>query len=104
MQDEHEMVLVTQARGSNHRRHDSDDDRQTRNGYRRTEGISRFERCVDVQGNSREETYVRIKRTLRSYNYRYRPRLEKGLIRSYMQKIMGSDFRKRRQKPEVCSW
>jgi hypothetical protein len=50
---------LTQTRGSHHlsacnaqadRRHDSDDGRQTRNEYWLTEGTSRFERCVDVQG------------------------------------------------------
>jgi len=50
IQDEHEMALVTQARASNHRRHDHDDDRRTRDEHRRTQGISCFERCVDVQG------------------------------------------------------
>jgi len=30
---EHEGSLASQARGSHHRRHDSDDDGQTRNGY-----------------------------------------------------------------------
>jgi len=54
--------------------------------------------------NLREEIYAWIEHTLRTYSYFSRPRSEKGLIRSYMQKIMGSDFRKRRQKPEVCSW
>jgi hypothetical protein len=43
MGDEHEIALVTQARVSNHRRHDFDDDRRTRNEYGRTEGISRFQ-------------------------------------------------------------
>lgn len=41
------------------------------------------------KGNSREETYAWIERTLRSYRYCSRPRSEKGLIRSYMQKITG---------------
>lgn len=50
MRDEHEVTLATQARASNHRRHDINDDRRTCDEYRRTQGIPRFERCVDVQG------------------------------------------------------
>jgi len=63
------------------------------------------------KGNSREETYAWIERALRSYRYCSRPRSEKGLIRSYMQKITGisgsqltrliGQFRRRRQCP--CS-
>ena len=49
MRDEHEVTLATQARASNHRRHDIDDDRRTCDEYRRTQGIPRFERCVHVQ-------------------------------------------------------
>ena len=41
------------------------------------------------KGNSREETYAWIERTLRNYSYTSRPRSEKGLIRSYMQKMTG---------------
>jgi len=41
------------------------------------------------KGNSREETYAWIERTLRTYSYFSRPRSEKGLIRSYMQKMTG---------------
>ncbi len=41
------------------------------------------------KGNSREETYAWIERTLCAYGYLSRPRSEKGLIRSYMQKITG---------------
>ena len=41
------------------------------------------------KGNSREEIYAWIERTLRSYKYRSRPRLEKGVLRRYMQKITG---------------
>ena len=47
---------------------------------------------LTFKGNSREETYVWIERTLRTlrtYRYLSRPRSEKGLIRSYMQKITG---------------
>ena len=44
---------------------------------------------LTFKGNSREETYAWIERTLRSYRYCSRPRSEKGLIRSYMQKITG---------------
>ena len=32
MRGEHEMTLVSRARGPHHRRHDSDDDGQTRKG------------------------------------------------------------------------
>jgi len=42
MRDKHEVTLV-QARVSNHRRHDLDDDRRTHDEYRRTEGIPRLE-------------------------------------------------------------
>jgi len=35
VQDEHGMTLVTQARVSNHRRHDHDDDRRARDEHRR---------------------------------------------------------------------
>jgi hypothetical protein len=41
------------------------------------------------KGNSREERYAWIERTLRSYNYRSRARSEKGVLRRYMQKITG---------------
>lgn len=41
------------------------------------------------KGNSREEIYAWIERTLRGYSYRSRPRLEKGLLRRYMRKITG---------------
>ncbi|MCD4801613.1 MAG: hypothetical protein K8R16_01595 [Anaerolineales bacterium] len=41
------------------------------------------------KGNSREEIYAWIERTLRSYSYRSRPRLEKGLLRRYMRKMTG---------------
>jgi len=41
------------------------------------------------KGSSREETYAWIEHTLRSYKYRSRPRLEKGVLRRYMQKITG---------------
>jgi len=78
VQDEHEMTLVTQARVSNHRRHDHDDDRRTRDEHRQTESIPRFERCVTFTGNSREETYAWIEHTLRTYSYFSRPRSEKG--------------------------
>jgi len=44
---------------------------------------------LTFKGNSREETYVWIERTLRTYRYCSCPRSEKGLIRSYMQKITG---------------
>lgn len=44
---------------------------------------------LTFKGNSREETYAWIERTLRSYGYLSRPRSEKGLIRSYMQKMTG---------------
>jgi len=44
---------------------------------------------LTFKGNSREETYRWIERTLRTYSYCSRPRSEKGLIRSYMQKITG---------------
>jgi hypothetical protein len=40
VRDEHEMTMVTQARVSDHRRHGSNDDRRTRDEYRRTEGLS----------------------------------------------------------------
>ena len=39
--------------------------------------------------NLREEIYAWIECPLRTYSYFSRPRSEKGLIRSYMQKIMG---------------
>ena len=41
------------------------------------------------KGSSREEIYAWIEHTLRSYNYRSRPRSEKGVLRQYMQKITG---------------
>jgi len=41
------------------------------------------------KGNSREEIYAWIERTLRDYSYRSRPRLEKGLLRRYMLKMTG---------------
>ena len=44
---------------------------------------------LTFKGNSREETYGWIERTLRTYSYFSRPRSEKGLIRSYMQKMTG---------------
>ena len=44
---------------------------------------------LTFKGNSREETYAWIERTLRTYGYLSRPRSEKGLIRSYMRKITG---------------
>ena len=44
---------------------------------------------LTFKGNSREETYAWIERTLCTYGYLSRPRSEKGLIRSYMQKITG---------------
>ncbi len=50
MRKEHVMSLASRARGAQHRRHDSNDDGQTRNGYRRTEGTSRFQQCIDIQG------------------------------------------------------
>ena len=49
VRDEHEVALVTQARVSRYWRHDLDADRRTRDEYRRTEGIPRLKRCVDVQ-------------------------------------------------------
>jgi len=45
--------------------------------------------ALTFTGNSREETYAWIERTLRTYGYFTRPRSEKGLIRSYMRKITG---------------
>jgi len=42
---------------------------------------------LTFKGNSREETYGWIERVLRTYRYCSRPRSEKGLIRSYMQKM-----------------
>jgi len=44
---------------------------------------------LTFKGDSREETYGWIERVLRTYRYFSRPRSEKGLIRSYMQKITG---------------
>ena len=44
---------------------------------------------LTFKGNSREEIYAWIELTLRSYKYRSRPRLEKGVLRQYMQKITG---------------
>jgi hypothetical protein len=44
---------------------------------------------LTFKGNSREETYGWIESTLRTYSYFSRPRSEKGLIRSYMEKITG---------------
>ena len=41
------------------------------------------------KGNSREEIYAWIERTLRGYSYRSRPRLEKGSLRRYMRKMTG---------------
>ena len=42
---------------------------------------------LTFKGNSREETYAWIERTLCTYEYLSRPRSENALIRSYMQKI-----------------
>ena len=44
---------------------------------------------LTFKGGSREETYAWIERTLRSYKYRSRPRLEKGVLRRYMRKMTG---------------
>ena len=44
---------------------------------------------LTFKGSSREETYAWIELSLRTYGYLTRPRSEKGLIRSYMQKITG---------------
>jgi len=44
---------------------------------------------LTFKGNSRVETYGWIERVLRTYHYCSRPRSEKGLIRSYMQKMTG---------------
>jgi len=44
---------------------------------------------LTFKGSSREETYGWIERTLRTYSYFSRPRSEKGLIRSHMEKITG---------------
>ena len=44
---------------------------------------------LTFKGNSREETYAWIERTLCAYGYLSRHRSEKGLIRAYMQKITG---------------
>ena len=41
------------------------------------------------KGGSREEIYAWIEHTLHSYNYRSRPRSEKGVIRRYMRKMAG---------------
>jgi len=41
------------------------------------------------KGTSREEIYAWIEHTLRSYNYRSRPRSEKGVLRRYMRKMTG---------------
>ena len=54
------------------------------------EELAAFLTSSDVlafKGNSREETYSWIERTLCTYGYLSLPRSEKGLIRSYMQKI-----------------
>jgi hypothetical protein len=45
---------------------------------------------LTFKGSSREETYGWIERTLRTYSCFSRPRSEKRLIRSYMQKITGT--------------
>ena len=74
MRDEHEIALATQARVSKYRRHALNADRRTSDEYRRTEGISRFEQWT-FTGNSREETYVWIERTLRTYGYLTRSRI-----------------------------
>jgi len=47
---------------------------------------------LTFKGSSRAETYAWIERTLRSYRYLSRPRVEKGLIQRYMQKITGISF------------
>ena len=44
---------------------------------------------LTFKGSSREETYAWIERTLHSYKYRSRPRLEKGVLRQYMRKMTG---------------
>ena len=41
------------------------------------------------KGSLREEIYAWIEHTLRSYHYRSRPRLEKGLLRRYMEQMTG---------------
>ena len=52
MRDEHEGSLVIQARVSNHRRHDPDDDRCTRNEYRRLKGMETTGAVVRRGGTS----------------------------------------------------
>jgi len=47
---------------------------------------------LTFKGNSRKETYGWIERVLRTYSYSSRPRSEKGLIRSYMQKMIGNSI------------
>jgi len=44
---------------------------------------------LTFKGSSREEIYAWIQYTLRSYNYRSRPRLEKGVLRRYLLKMTG---------------
>jgi len=73
------MTLASQARRSHHRRHDSDDGRQT--GVKDIDELKAFLASSDVltfKGSSREETYAWIEHTLRSYKYRSRPRLREG--------------------------
>ena len=45
--------------------------------------------ALSFTGNPRAETYPWIERTLRSYKYLSRSRLEKGPLRQYMQKMTG---------------
>ncbi len=44
---------------------------------------------VSFTRKSRSETYAWIEKTLRRYDYRSRPRCEKGLLRQYLEKMTG---------------
>jgi len=45
--------------------------------------------ALEFAGQSREQTYEWIERTLRQYDYLARPRPEKSLLRQYLQKMTG---------------
>ncbi len=44
---------------------------------------------LSSRGETREETYAWVEKTLRQYRYISRPRAEKGLLREYLRKMTG---------------
>ena len=49
----------------------------------------RSSQALTFSGQSRSQTYEWIQRTLRQYDYLSRPRAQKGLLRQYLQKMIG---------------